>query len=394
MPPYLHYQDPADEEDSCPQPSALPAALAASLPATHQARAAGHHHFHSHPPLPPHPLLKLHRSAVDSPTRRAHSPRHVASSLSHGHFGPEAHSCSPSRPAGSGPSCKGPGASSLGGTAQADNPSGSPHASDVASVPSAPVLQSSDQQQLQQHKPQRTDLLQQQQHEVMSAQLSGNGDGPRQVASTPETGQDEANVNTEEQENSDSDSEGSELSDCCSAGAVGDDELLDHEPAITDSAAETQQLPVDQPGHNSQLRIGRHHDWSPLCSHTAKQECVGSIPRPPGHSSMVTQHQIECSRAIPQHLGNQAVGQQQRAAAHPQQWPFQAMVPIVRRGQVQHGLGRGSREVHVIHEASKLRAAYRGDCQQGDQRQSEAEQQLAQHGRRQDSGTGLQLPKL
>lgn len=387
MPPYLHYQDPADEEESCPQPSALPAALAASLPAAHQSRAASHYHFHSHPPLPPHPLLKLHRSAVSS-SDKALSPGHVASSPSHGRLSPAAQSCSPSRPADIGPSCKGPGASSLDGAAQT-SPSSSPHALDNASVPSAPVLHSSNQQQLQHHKP-HADLQQQQhqQHGVMSAQLSGNDTCFRPEPTTSEAGQDEASTNTEEQHHSDSGREGSELSDCSSAGAVGDDELLDHEPAIT-NAAETQGMPEDQPGHNSQLQTDRQHDWPPLCSHTAEQECAGSIPRPPGHSNKVTQHQQELPSAIPQHLGDRGSGQQQRAAAHTQQWPYQAMVPIVRHGQVQHGLGRGSREVHVIHEGSKLRAAYRGHCQQDDQRQSEAEQHPVQHGRRQDSGTGL-----
>ena len=392
MPPYLHYQDPADEEESCPQPSALPAALAASLPAVHEPRPAGHHHFHSHPPLPPHPLLKLHRPAVNSPTHRGPSPVHVASSPSEGHFSPAAQTCSPSRPADSGPLCKGPSAGSLDGAAPADSPSSSPHALDNASVHSAPGLHSSNQQQLQHHKSQHADLQQQQQqqqHGVMSAQLSGNDTGFRSEATTSEAGQDEANIMIEEQEQSVSASEGSELSDCSSAGAVGDDELLDHELAITSSAAETQESSVQRPGHNSQLQTHRQHDWPPLFSHTAEQECAGSIPRVPGHSNMVTRHQQKFPRGIPQHLGDRGIGQQQRAAAHPQQWPYQAMESTVKHGQVQHGLGRGSREVHVIHEASKLRAAYRGHCQQGDQRQSEAEQQLAQHGCRLDSGTGL-----
>lgn len=384
VPPYLHYQDPADEEDSCPQPSALPAALAASLPAVHKSQAAGHHYFHFHPPLPPHPLLKLHRPAVDSPTHRAPSPGHVASSPSHGHSSPAAQRCSPSRPADCGSLCKGPGASSRDGTSQADSPDSLPHAVGSASVPGAPVLHSSNQQQVQQHKPQTADF-QQQQSGVVSAQLSGNEDRLRPVASSPEAERDEAI--TEEQEQSDFGSQGSQVSDCSSTGAVGDDELLDHEPAITDSAAETQESPVNQPGHNSQLQIHRQRD----STYSAEQGHAGSIPRPPGQSSMVTQHEQEFPRATPQHFGDRGIGQQQRTAAlpHPQQWPYQATAPIARHGQMQHGLGRGGREVHVIHEGSKLRAAYRGHCQQDDQRSAEAEQQLVQHGQRQDSGTRL-----
>ena len=59
VPPYLHYHDAADEEDSCPQPSALPPALAASRPPDNQTADDALPRFHLHPPLPPHPLSKL-----------------------------------------------------------------------------------------------------------------------------------------------------------------------------------------------------------------------------------------------------------------------------------------------------------------------------------------------
>ena len=59
MRPYLHYHDAADEEESCPQPSALPPALSASRPPVNQTANDAFPSFHSHPPLPPHPLSKL-----------------------------------------------------------------------------------------------------------------------------------------------------------------------------------------------------------------------------------------------------------------------------------------------------------------------------------------------
>ena len=59
MPPYLHYHDAADEEESCPQPSALPPALAASRPPVKQTINDALPRFYFHPPLPPHPLSNL-----------------------------------------------------------------------------------------------------------------------------------------------------------------------------------------------------------------------------------------------------------------------------------------------------------------------------------------------
>ncbi|KAL0018099.1 hypothetical protein WJX77_003543 [Trebouxia sp. C0004] len=90
VPPYLHYHDAADEEESCPQPSALPPALAAFQPHVAHTANDAFPRFRSHPPLPPHPLSKLslqHRSeangdnspgAVDSDLRWAgNSPGNV-----------------------------------------------------------------------------------------------------------------------------------------------------------------------------------------------------------------------------------------------------------------------------------------------------------------------------
>ena len=78
VPPYLHYHDAADEEESCPQPSALPPALAASHPSIRQHDTGAYPRFQSHPPLPPHPLLKL--SCQQRPEASSkHSPHAAAS---------------------------------------------------------------------------------------------------------------------------------------------------------------------------------------------------------------------------------------------------------------------------------------------------------------------------
>ena len=76
VPPYLHYHDLADEEDSCPQPNALPASLAAAYriqpladlatpltaakpPAMLQQHTDLTAQFRQHPGLPPHPLTRF-----------------------------------------------------------------------------------------------------------------------------------------------------------------------------------------------------------------------------------------------------------------------------------------------------------------------------------------------
>ena len=385
MPPYLHYQDPADEEESCPQPSALPAALAASLPAMHHSQAATHHHFRSHPPLPPHPLLKLHRSAVNSPIHRAPSHGHVANisacSPCHVRASPVAQSSTPSSAADKGPSCTGPGTSS---------PGGSPGALDNAEEGGANGYHSKhtiDQLQLQQLRPQHADLQQQQeqqqeqQHGLMPACVSGNeGDRQRLRQVAASRGQEEPF--TDEVDQADSGSEHSDLSECESAGAVGDDELLDHETDIAD--AEPQRLPANQPGYSAHLFPDTQHGSLPSCGLHTEQDCAVSNSEMPAHSSMVTQH-LHLG-ALPQHFGNQSFGERQRAAAYPQQWPNQAMAPMGRHGQMQPGLGRGRREEHVSGEGSKLRQAYRGHCQQDFRCQAKSQQQVAQHGQRQNSG--------
>lgn len=75
MPPFLHFEDPGDEEEACPLPSALPPTLAAaqphaqrsgsktassgSLPYASRPSTAPPARFHPHPALPPHPLTRF-----------------------------------------------------------------------------------------------------------------------------------------------------------------------------------------------------------------------------------------------------------------------------------------------------------------------------------------------
>ena len=307
----------------------------------------------------------------------------------HGHFSPVAESPASSRPADNGPSCKGPDTSSPAGTTQDVCHGRSSCALKTASRAIAPGHYSKeaiDQQLLQQPAPLHAHL-QQQQHERLAAHIPGEDDDRQSFAQVAAL-QGQGEPYPDQQDQSDSDSQHSELSECESAGAVGDDELLDHEADITRSDANAQGAPADQPGYSTHLRPAAQHGYPLLCGHTAEQDCAGSNSQIQGRSSMMTQHQQESPRALPHHfVTGRGFAQQQRPAAYPPQWPH--MASIVRHGQVQAGLGRGRREEHVGFQGSKLREAYQGHCQQDHQRQAEAEQHQAQHGLRQNSGTAL-----
>ena len=327
----------------------------------HPSQTATHHHFRSHPPLPPHPLLKLRGCANNSPQQWHPSSGHVANipvdSPGGGHLTSVAASPTPSRPADNSPSCKGPGASSPAGTAQAGWPSCLPGALDSASRALASGHRSKeaiDQQQLQQSVLQHAGL--QQQHELSSALFSGCDDD-RQRSRQAAASQGHEEPNQHQQDQSDSGSKHSEVFQCESAGAVGDDELLDHEPDMTRSDANAQGAAADQPGYSTYLWPGAQLGYP---GHSAEQDCAVSNSQTQGHSSMMTQHQQESPRALPHHfVAGQGFAQQQRPAAYPQQWPNQAMAPIVRHGQMQPGLGRGRREEHEICRGSMLHEAYR-----------------------------------
>ena len=355
----------------------------------HHSQAATHHRFCSHPPLPPHPLLELHRSATDSPQHRHASPGLTANipveSPRQNRLSPRAENPTPSRPADNGPSRKGHSASSPDGTAQAECPSRLSGAWVGKFKSSGPAHHSKEgmyQEQLQQPKPQTADL---QQHELLSVNMSTNDDDRqrlRQVAAS----QGQEQPYTDQQDQSDSDSQHPELSVCESAGAVGDDELLDHEPEITKYDANAQGAPADQPGLSVQLWPGRQHRSPPFYRQTAMQHSAVSNSKMSGHSRVDIQHQQEARRAPPHNFVGRGFGQQQRPVAYPQHWPIQAVAPLVRHGQMQPGSGRGRQEEHVVHQGSKLCEAYTGDPVQESQCQAEVEQQHVQHNQRHHSG--------
>ena len=181
---------------------------------------------------------------------------------------------------------------------------------------------------------------------------------------------------TEEQDQSDLGSEQSELSsEHESAGAVGDDELLDHEPDTPNCDAERAAKQAEQ---SVQAWPGKQHGSPLFCHPTAHRICAVTSTQLPAHPDMLTQHQQENTGAMPQcRFGDQGFTQRLTGAAQPQQWP---MAPIVMRAQVQHGLQGGMREEHVCREGSRLRAAYRSrvHAEQPHDQQGEPQQQQLQ----------------
>lgn len=99
VPPYLHYHDPTDEEESCPKPNDLPASLAAAYPiqpladlatppttakppATLQQHADLTAQFRQHPALPPHPLTRFIPPLISQPSMSADSSKPGPSKIS------------------------------------------------------------------------------------------------------------------------------------------------------------------------------------------------------------------------------------------------------------------------------------------------------------------------
>lgn len=410
MPPYLHYEDPADEEESCPQPSALPAALAASLPAMHQSQGASHPRFHSHPPLPPHPLLKLHRSAANSPThanlspghavnspaQAGSSPGHAANSPGHGHVSPVLLRSTMSRSAGSGPAAKGPGTSNPTGSTQARCFGSSPEALHDVCIPFAPEHPGSEaiqQQQPQRYHPQHAEP-QHQSHQLMTAQGAGRDDGRHglgPVAASHGSGPEAPHAG--EQAPSDSGSEGSELSEHESAGAVGDDELLDHDPNFAHCDAAVHGMPCEQTQNTVQSQPDTQ--LGPASLHHYSHENLSAISacEAPTHLGRVTQHGQGIPGVGPGDFGDQGFSQQHRRAAHPQLRPSQAMGSAHTHMQMHHARSRrGLQEEHVSREDSKLAAAYRRHShpEQQQTHQEEERQQQLQRGQVQSTGESME----
>lgn len=399
MPPYLHYQDLADEEESCPQPSALPAALAASLPAMHQPQTASQPRFHSHPPLPPHPLLKLHRSAVsspvqqglcpgyvrDSPAQRSASPGPAAISPGHGDISPTAELSAMLRYAG--PSAKRPGASSSPrqSSTQAHCSGNSRAALGEGCVPPKSEHEGRDAIEELQHRYLQRAEAQLQPHALMTLQGADSDDGRQGLGPVAAPhGSRQEGPDGEEQAYSDSGSERSELSERESAGAVGDDELLDHDPDFAHYDAAVDEKPCDPTQHsvqyaaNTQHGSASHHppDTEQLC---AVGSCKGEAPT---HSGMLTQHEEGKQEARAQHFGDKSFAWQHRVAAHPQLGPSQAVGSMTSHVHMRHGV----QEEHVSREDSKLAAAYRQHSHLEQHQQGEARQQV-QHRQMESTGT-------
>lgn len=405
MPPYLHYQDVAEEEESCPQPSALPAALAASLPAMHEPPAASQPRFHSHPPLPPHPLLKLHRSAVsspvqqglcpgyvgDSPAQRGPSPGPAAISSGHGDISPMAELSTMLRYAG--PSAKGTGASSSPKQPSTQaHCSGNSHAAlgDACAPPASEPEGREAIEQLQ-HRHLQPAEARKQPFALMTLQGADSDDGRLGLGPVAAPhGSRQEGPDGEEQAHSDSCSERE------SAGAVGDDELLDHDLDFAHYDTAVDENPGDQNWHSVQFPADAQHgsashhppDTEQLC---AVGSCQGEAPT---HSGMLNQREEGKQEAKPQHFGVKGFARQHRVAAHPQPWPNQAMCSTTSRVHMHHGvLQTGLQEEHVSREGSKLAAAYRrhSHLEQQHHEQRQAQQQV-QH--RQVESTGMPEPNF
>lgn len=394
VPPYLHYHDAADEEESCPQPSALPPALAASHPSMRQHDVGAYPRFHSHPPLPPHPLLKLScqqrpeanskhspQAAGDSPRaagNRASLPNQAGTGIAEDDRGPVASSpehgeassgqCHHSRVKAS-YACKSPTVHSL-------DPAGN---SRTGKCPG-----SVDSSHVDRDHSRATQLLSivasahdQQQHESLSAH---------------------ATVEQQQQQQQPSESG----SDCDSAHeaalglAVGDDELLEHEPDATPQTGflqpepqsseaplptglgsrvtysvqqqhpqqrQQQQYPQQQQHPQQDGRVSRHqqnqdvaepqygiesvHPWQSRGRISPKRD-AGLTHHPCWHASQPQRHQIQ----------HQAVGN--TGAGHTRALPDSGMVA----------------EEHVFKQPGKLRAACRSRYDDAQQRPQQEQVQL------------------
>ena len=380
VPPYLHYQDQADEEESCPQPSALPAALAASRPATHQS-AASQFRFHSHPPLPSHPLLRLNRPVPNSPVQAGPASEHDGAS----NMDDTASSCSPQQDYAEtsadgasvheGPPAIGPGHNSPSVTAGPWPASSSQKA--AANDSNGPavhnhVCDTNIQKQSRWGRPHAAGMQQQQQQ--ASHDSAANSDIREEDGAGPHHTQQQENLEPEEQDHSDSDNEYTEMPEHQSEGAVGDDELLDHEPDMCVHADAASPGSLLQPQHlistapaavslqqgGSSEHDGLHETSTAACTTMPSQHAPYSsnLGAAPAH------HSAPAGRLQPV-IARHALQQQQK-----QHEVENAAVARVVEQQVVPGVRRGQQE-HVSREPSRLKAAYRG--------QKYAEQQQQQH---------------
>lgn len=392
VPPYLHYHDAADEEESCPQPSALPPALAASHPSIRQHDMGAYPRFHSHPPLPPHPLLKLscqqrpEASSKHSPQAAARSPRAagnraslteqagtgiaeddrgpVASSPEHGEAGLEQYHHSRVKAS---IACKS-------ATVHSPDPAGD---SRTGKCPG-----SMDSSHVDRDHSRAMQLLSivdcrhdQQQHESLSAHAA---------------------VEQQEQQRQQQSSEA--VSDCDAAHeaalgvAVGDDELLEHEPDAMPQTGFLQPEPQPEPqSSDAPLPAGRGsgvtYSVQQQHPHQQQQQQYPQQQQHPQQDGRVSRHQQNQDVAEPQYGRESVHPWQNRGQISPKRDAglthhphWNASQP--QRHQFQHqavgntGAGHARAlpdsgvvaEEHVFKQPSKLRAAYRSCCDDQQQR--------------------------
>ncbi len=382
VPPYLHYQDAADEEESCPQPSALPPALAASRPPVTQTANDAFPRFHSHPPLPPHPLSKLslqHKpeakdgknpGAADSSLRYAGNSPGFSSHASDvtGEKGTRAVETSPGHAdsktvratdAHSRPTLRA--ASGL------SSPSGSSHCGSHRPNSVEPQQYST-----------LDDLPEQQQHQQ-----------PQSLSAIQKQQQKQQQ---QQQPYAQQDGSGSECdsSDACgheSDLAVGDDELLEHEADALPQSALLHHGAAQQTALQSARNLSQHD--------LASQEMPSTQQQQQESQQDNTLTQGQWSWELPQPQQNQGVNLQSRGPSGPQQdarfrhpnkdklcIPAHLQHPQVKQHAVPKigpggvlllpGSGLASQEV-VYRQPGKLCAAYRSHC--GDQLQKQSQQQ-------------------
>lgn len=348
MPPYLHYHDAADEEESCPQPSALPAALAACCPSVKHTHSDAHPRFHSHPPLPPHPLSRLHRAGVKPATSPGPAGNSPGSS-------PKAAGCSPVE---DGPAARSPASIPMAGMVSTLPASRAyvRHEGAEQHSSSPPHMHAQQQDVCQDGG----DLVQQQQQEASCEQATGlqtqqQGDScplqqRRTHASMDQAAQADASQ-SDWQGGSGSDSESSDASERQSGLAVGNDELLEHEPEAMMLHHELGQQPG--PSHYANMH---------KCLGTGQ---FGGQTTYPALSETQQQQVSSCNEMV----------QPSSLQGIPQQLRRLQQAPLYQQHAV-HSSSMVVSQEHVDRQPSKLRALYRRKC---DPEQQQQQQQQVLH---------------
>ena len=234
--------------------------------------------------------------------------------------------------------------------------------------------------------------VQQQPHVLSTPRQGADSDDGRRasgpVAAPHVSGQEGPDVL--KQTDSESGSECSDVSERDSGGAVGDDELLDHDSDFTHCDAAVNEMACDQTQHSSQLLLGTQHASEPFQPSSAEQLCP--VEHCKGeeltHSCILTQQrEEEIPAARLQHFGDRGFARQHRVAVHPHLWPNRARGSMSNHVHMHHGsLQRGLQEEHVRREDSKLAAAYRRHSRLEQQHYQDENRQELQHGQTQSAG--------